>query len=109
MNNHTGHGSSSTNDSLHRHRGSAIAEDGSRYDWALTTKDGRAASIEINGTPYDLAKGVVFAVEVTNQQVTVHQLNVDVSKIGNRIEECSEVLRNNPDIIQRITPSPMND
>jgi hypothetical protein len=103
MNNHTGNGSSSTNDPLHRHRGSAMAEDGSGYDWEVATSDGQTASIKIDGTPYDLANGAVFAVEVSGQQVTVHQLDLGVSKLGNRIEECSKFLRDNPEIVQKIT------
>jgi len=104
LNNHSGHGSSSTEDALHRHRGSSISENGSSYDWELSTKDGKTASMEIDGTPYDLANGGVFAVEVADEQVTVHQFAKDLSEVGDGIGECSEFIRNNSDIIERIAP-----
>ena len=106
LNNHTGQGSSSTEDALHLHRGSSTGEDGSSYDWDLATKDGRTASIRIDGTPYDLAKGTVFAVEVADEEVIVHQIDKDLSKIGSGIEKCSEFIRSNPDILERIAPEP---
>lgn len=103
---HTQHGSSSTDDPLHRHRGLAKSEDGSRYDWELTTKDGRTANLEINGTKYDLSDGTLFAIQVEGKQVTVHQLENDISQLANQTEDCSKY---NPDIVQRISPSAADD
>jgi len=109
MSSHTQHGSSSTDDPFHRHRGSAKSEDGSRYDWELTTKDGRTANLEINGTKYDLSEGTLFAIQVEGKQVTVHQLENDISQLANQTEDCSKFLRDNPDIVQRISPSATDD
>ena len=93
MSGHSGHGSSSTEDALHRHRGSAKSEDGTGYEWELTTTDGRTGSLEINGTPYDLSEGALFAIQVEDKQLTVHQLENDISQLGHQIEDWTKRLR----------------
>ena len=109
MRGHSGHGSSSTEDALHRHRGSAQSEDGTGYEWELTTTDGRTGSLEINGTPYDLSEGALFAIQVEDKQVTVHQLENDISQLGHQIEDCSKFVQDNPDIVQRISPPTIDE
>ena len=47
---------------------------------------------------------VIIRHEVSEQQVTGHQLDLEVAKLGNRIEECVKFLRDNPEIVQKITP-----
>jgi hypothetical protein len=105
MNGHSGHGSSSTEDTLYRHQGSAKSEDGPGYEWQLTTADGRTGSLDIDGTPYELSRGALFVIQVDGKQVTVHQLENDVSQLGHQIEDCSKFVRDNADIVQRISPS----
>jgi hypothetical protein len=109
MSGHSGHGCSSTEDPLHRHRGSAQSDDGTGYEWELTTRDGRTGRLKINGTPYDLSEGALFAVQVEDEQVTVHQLDNDISQIGHRIEDCPKFVRDNPEVAQRISPPSIDE
>jgi hypothetical protein len=104
LNNHRTSGSSSTDDPVHRHRGSGQSDDGRRYDWELTTEDGRTASLKIHEKKYDLSEGTLFAIQLDSEQFTVHQLDHDISRLKNRIEDCRSFLRDNPDVLQRITP-----
>ena len=77
--------------------------------WDLTTTDGRTGNLEINGTPYDLSEGALFAIQVEGEQVTVHQLENDISQLGHQIEDCSKFVRDNPDVVQRISPPSIDE
>ena len=109
MGGHTAGGSGSTHNSIHQHRGTAGSDDATGYDWELTTEDGRTATLKIDDVTYDLSEGTVFAIQVSGEQVTVHQLDNDLSGLNNRIDDCTVFLRDNPEVIQRITPSVTED
>ena len=74
-----GHGS--TEDPVHRHRGSATTADGRSVNWELETTDGKTAVFRLNNTEYDLLKGHLFLVATKGDNVEVQQLDRDVSSV----------------------------
>ncbi len=74
-----GHGS--TEDPVHRHRGSATTADGRSVNWELETTDGKTAVFRLNKTEYDLLKGRLFLITTKGVNVEVQQLDRDLSSV----------------------------
>jgi hypothetical protein len=55
--------------------------DGKRIDWRWKAPREKGGDFQLDGTPYDLAKGTLFLVSTQGAQVRVTQLNVDLSKV----------------------------
>lgn len=60
--------------------GSVVAAGGRRMDWRCDSADGVAGSVQIDGVPYDLARGNVFLVRTAGERPRVDQLRRDLSK-----------------------------
>lgn len=96
---HQGGGSGSTKDPVYRHKGSAESKEGYRYEWQLETSDGQSAKVEIDGNDYDLGKGVVFSITVSEKETIVDQIDLDLSKLSD-VEDCRAFIKANREVLR---------
>ena len=96
---HQSSGSGSTKDPVYRQKGSAESKEGYRYEWKLETADGRSAEVEIDGNDYDIEKGVVFLITVTEKETIVDQIDLDLSKLSG-VEDCRAFIKANREILR---------
>jgi hypothetical protein len=96
---HESSGSGSTKDPVYRQNGSAESKDGYRYEWKLETADGRIAEVEIDGNDFDIAKGVVFSITVTEEETTVDQIDLDLSQLSDS-EDCRAFIKANREVLK---------
>jgi hypothetical protein len=97
---HTTSGGGSTSDPVHHRTGQVKSKEGHGYDWELETTDGLTAKFKINDTNYEVGKGTVFVVHLNSELATVHQLDLDLSKLNFDQNDCLSFLQNNPDLIK---------
>lgn len=73
-------------------------DDGTGYEWRLTTTDGRSAELTVNGTAYDLTKGSLFVVELDGEKAIVQQIDRDLSGLNVEVGECTEFVKSFPEV-----------
>ncbi len=78
---HGSGGSGSTDNPVHVSTVSAGAPDSGGYNCQLETTDGKSANCRINGKEFDLSNGTLFVIKAKGDQVEVHQLMRDLTKI----------------------------
>jgi hypothetical protein len=94
---HSSHGSGSTQNSVYVVEGSA-GTDALGYKWRLDTSDGKSATVEIEGTGYDLANGALFVMKAKDGKVVVHQLKLDTSAVPFHVNSTREALAKNEEV-----------
>ena len=98
-------GKGSTDETTFMDRVSVQRRNGTGYEWQLKTKDGRSADLRINDVSYDLTKGTLFAIQLDEgDNVIVHQVDRDLSKLNINLKTLTAFVNNSPDIIQLVTP-----
>jgi len=96
-------GKGSSDDTTVTDRVSVRRADGVGYEWRLKTKDGRSADLTINDVSYDLTKGTLFAIQLDGENVIVHQVDRDLSKLDIDLRTLTAFVNNSPEIIQLVT------
>ena len=84
---------------------SIMRNNGIGYEWVLTTSDGLTADLTINGVPYELTQGALFAIQLDGDEVMVHQLDRELPLFGHGeegLEECTAFVNDSPDLIQLV-------
>lgn len=106
MSQHKTSGHGSTSNPVYREAGSAGNEGGHGYDWEILTTDGKTADIRINDTAYNVGEGSVFVVQLNGEQINIHQLELDLSKLKSNGNDCQSFLKDNPNVIQLVGVKP---
>lgn len=91
-------GSGSTGDPTYRMEGYAAADDGRRVEWTLQTTDGKRATFNINGQPFDLASGALFLIKLEDERTQVQQVHRDLSTLEPTNEGCEAFADTDPDV-----------
>ena len=97
VSNHSSGGHGSTEDPVHRHRGSTTTPDGRNVNWELETEDGKTAVFRLNKTEYDLLKGRLLLVTTKGENVEVQQLDRDLSSVHD-YESARTFGKSDPDV-----------
>ncbi len=79
-----------------RYHGFMTAPTGERIDWVCETAEAGRGKVVVNGTEYDLAKGSLFLVSVTDG--AVRQLRRDLSHVTPSAEGLKALARDDPDV-----------
>ena len=95
---HSSDGSGSTEDPVHTSTVSAGPPDAGGYKCVLETKDGKLANCHINGKEYDLSNGTLFVIKDKGEQVEVHQLKRDLTKIPFDANDCRDPIQKDAEI-----------
>ena len=95
---HSSRGSGSTDNSIHISTVSAGFPDAGGYKCQIETKDGKLANCRINGNEYDLSNGTLFVIKDKGEQVEVHQLKRDLTKIPFDANNCRDPIQKDAEI-----------
>ncbi|MCA8987207.1 MAG: hypothetical protein KDA78_06180 [Planctomycetaceae bacterium] len=80
------------------YKGYHRAKDGRRIDIKAESRDGKTATISIDGVSYDLAKGGLLLVSTQQQPAIVKQVNLDLKTVPNGQEALSRFASTTVDI-----------
>ena len=95
---HSSSGSGSTDNPVHTSTVSAGSPDAGGYKCQLETKDGKSANCRINGKEYDLSNGTLFVIRAKGDQIEVHQLKRDLTKIPFDAHDCKDPIETDSEI-----------
>ena len=95
---HSSSGSGSTDNPVHTQIVSAASPDTGGFKCQLETKDGKSAICRINGKDYDLSRGALFVIKAKGEQVEVHQLKRDLTKIPFDSGDCRKPIESDAEI-----------
>ncbi len=95
---HSSGGSGSTDNPVHTATVSAGSPNTGGYKCQLETKDGKLANCRINGEDYDLSNGTLFVIKAKGEQVEMHQLKRDLTKIPFDAGDCKGPIEKDADI-----------
>ncbi len=73
-------GTSAAPKGTRKYKGVLRAEDGRLVQWQCETTDGKTGQITINGSAYDLSKGLLFLVSTDSGHVDVQQIEHDLTQ-----------------------------
>lgn len=99
---HESSGSGSTEGSIWRGQGGAVAADGRDVSWRVETADGKTASFFINRQAYDLAQGTLFLIRTTGGRASVIQQKRDLAGRCLDPDDCELWLKSDPIVTQFI-------
>lgn len=98
------HGTGSTDDPVHRSWGEHSARDGRRFEWHAENTKSLDVKFTLAGKEYDLSKGMMFLVTITNGETKVQQINRDLSAVQFTAESSQAFIKQDPDINKLIKP-----
>jgi hypothetical protein len=104
------HSAGSTQDGVYVERGLAQSAEGYRVDWEIHTTDGRRAQVWIDGAPYDLADGNLFALATFGDGTTmVRQYQYDLSSVPQDHDGIVAFAAEDPVLIRYVGGGPTPD
>jgi hypothetical protein len=98
------HGSGTTEDPVWRESGCFSARDGRRFEWHTENTKSLDVKFTLAGKEYDLSKGTMFLVTVTNGETKVQQINRDLSGVQFTSESSRAFIQQDPDVSKLIKP-----
>lgn len=89
-------GVSAAGDPLFHQSGYAVAADGRRVDWELSTADGRSATLLIDQQAFDLTQGNLFLITSVGGSNQIQPLRADLAALPLTADGCQQIAKNNP-------------
>ena len=98
------YGTGSTEDPVHREWGDHSAHGVRQFEWHSENTKSLDIKFTLAGKEYDLTKGTLFLVTVTNGETKVQQINRDLSGVQFTAESSQAFIKQDPDVSKLIKP-----
>ena len=91
-------GTGSTDDPVYRLECNVHGPEGRNYSWKANTTDGVTGEMWIEDQPFDISRGAMFLVNISEDGVQVEQLQRDLSALERSNEAIAALAESDPDV-----------